>query len=66
MYGSGISEVFNFLLILIGLLFGWGVYSAYKMIKNKDIIESKTRIVPDYRLEANGKNIDTIFIYKRP
>lgn len=30
----------------------------------KTTFESKVKLIPDYRLEANGKVVDTVFIYK--
>lgn len=29
----------------------------------EQVYESKTRVRPDYRLEAKGKKVDTIYIY---
>lgn len=64
MYGPDLSGIVRSIGIILIVLIAWGGYSGYKMIMNRGKIESKTRIQPDYRLEANGKKVDTIFIYK--
>ena len=40
-----------------------GVFLNYEMTKTTNTNESKTKIKPDYRLETNGKKIDTVYIY---
>lgn len=65
MFFPDLSGFFRTLFITIGILFVWGIFSTYKMFKNRNVLESKTRIIPDYRLETNGKKVDTIFIYRK-
>lgn len=64
---EGIGRAFGCLITIaiIGTvgIFGLGSWIAYDHIGTQTI-ESKTRVVPDYRLEANGKQVDTIYIYK--
>jgi hypothetical protein len=55
--------------LIIGLISvaSWGGYGVYKLFRGKKTtFESKVRLIPDYRLTASGKTIDTIFIYKIP
>ena len=64
---QGIGRAFESL-ITIGIIgtigtVGLGIWLAYDHTGTLTI-ESKTRVVPDYRLEANGKQVDTIYIYK--
>lgn len=44
------------------------IHSCYSFIdekiNGKKTIESKMIVKPDYRLETNGKNVDTIYVYK--
>jgi hypothetical protein len=42
---------------------GFAGYAIYDKT-GAQTYESKTIIKPDYRLEASGKKIDTIYIYK--
>ena len=34
------------------------------ILNSTNTIESKTKIQPDFRLETNGKKVDTIWVYK--
>ena len=47
---------------VIVILLGVGVFLNYEMTKTTNTNE--TKIKPDYRLETNGKKIDTVYIYK--
>ena len=65
--GNAIGQVLGFLLLsaivcaVLALSFrGYILYHS----TGEQTIESKTIVEPDYRLEANGKQIDTIYIYK--
>lgn len=64
---EGIGRGLEWLLLLVPLgiigTIGFASWVAYDHIGTQTI-ESKTRIVPDYRLEATGKQVDTIYIYK--
>lgn len=66
-YGQGIGEAFGCLMILavVGII-GTVGFSAYTIYDKTGIqtYESRTVIKPDYRLEANGKKVDTVYIYK--
>ena len=46
-----------------------GLFIALVIIVTIDeptnIIESETKIIPDWELVANGKVVDTIYIYKK-
>ena len=41
----------------------FGAYAIRKNVGNQTM-ESKTIVKPDYRLEANGKKVDTVWIYR--
>jgi len=41
----------------------FGLYVLKKNIGTQTM-ESKTIVKPDYRLEANGKKVDTVWIYR--
>lgn len=64
--GNSLGEAFGCLItiLIIGaiVIIGFGSYFVYD--KTGDgIIESRTIIRPDYRLESKGKKVDTIYIY---
>lgn len=66
MSGEGIGETLGCLMtivytsiVIVILLTGYLIFD-----KSVSEFESKTIIKPDYRLEVNGKKIDTIYIYK--
>ena len=48
------------LVIIVIIFTGYLIYDE----TSENIIESREIIKPDYRLEASGKKIDTIYIYK--
>lgn len=65
--GNALGQILGFLLLMsvvgtvLALVFvGYILYDK----TGTQTIESKTIVKPDYRLEANGKKIDTIYIYK--
>ncbi len=65
--GNSLGEAFGclvFVLVVLVLL----VMGLFGFLVNDKVgptvIESKTITKPDYRLEANGKKVDTIYIYK--
>ena len=66
-YGGAIGEAFGCLITIaitsVIVAIGFTVYCIYDK-SGTESFESKTIIKPDYRLEANGKKIDTIYIYK--
>lgn len=65
--GNALGQVLGFLLlsaiVCAVLALSFGGYILYHST-GEQIIESKTIVEPDYRLEANGKKIDTVYIYK--
>jgi hypothetical protein len=69
-YSSGMDGIGY--LLLIGAIslcvsFIFVIHTCYSYIDQKingKTIESKMIVKPDYRLETNGKNIDTIYVYK--
>ena len=65
--GEGLGQVFGCLvtIAIIGFIctIGFTGYTIYDKTGTQTY-ESKVVIEPDYRLEANGKNIDTIYIYE--
>ena len=64
--GNSLGEAFGCLLVILIVgaivIIGLGSYFVYDKIGN-EVIESKTIIKPDYRLESKGKKVDTIYIY---
>lgn len=62
--GEGIGKVIVFLIItaVIGFILS-GIFGIILIFSNTKSIESKTKIQPDYRLEANGKRVDTVWVY---
>ena len=66
-YADGIGEAFGCLITIaitsVIIAIGFTAYFMYDNLSSKSF-ETKTIIKPDYRLEANGKKIDTIYIYK--
>jgi hypothetical protein len=62
---ESIAKTISWIVIsAIVILLGVGVFLNYEMTKTTNTNESKTKIKPDYRLETNGKKIDTVYIYK--
>jgi hypothetical protein len=62
--GDGIGNAIMglFIMAIIGILLS--IIFGIKLIFNTSKpIESKTKILPDYRLEVDGKKVDTIWIY---
>ncbi len=53
-----------FTLVVLGLILGAVVVGGTWFLVDKDYIESKTIIIPEKRLEADGVKVDTIYIYK--
>jgi hypothetical protein len=64
---EGIAKFVSILLCvgMVGLIgtIGLGIYVIYENTGTQTY-ESKVKIKPDYRLEANGKKVDTVYIYK--
>lgn len=65
--GEGIGKfiisliIVSVISILLSIVFGISfIFNSSKEI----ILESKTKLEPDYRLEANGKVVDTVWVYK--
>lgn len=65
--GEGIGKfiisliIVSVISILLSIVFGISfIFNSSKEI----ILESETKLEPDYRLEANGKVVDTIWVYK--
>jgi hypothetical protein len=61
--GSGLDIIFKGFMLSIILIIGIIVYSGYKWVSDTTI-ESKELVKPDYRITTDGKEIDTIYIYK--
>ena len=63
--GNGIGNVIIglFIIAIIGILLSV-IFGINLIFNNAETIESKTKIQPDYRLEANGKKVDTIWVYR--
>lgn len=67
---EGVGNAISQTLGCLGILFLMSVvmiiaFTSY-LIYDKwgdEVVESKTIIKPDYRLETNGKEIDTTYIY---
>jgi membrane protein CcdC involved in cytochrome C biogenesis len=67
-YGGAISEGLGCMFtLLIGSILCAIIFGAYILVTtikgDPKIMESKVIIKPDFRLEANGKKVDTIWIY---
>ena len=63
--GEGIGNAIVGLLIIaiICIVFTF-IFGIKLMFNTTETIESKTKIKPDYRLEANEKKLDTIWVYR--
>ena len=63
--GEGIGKVIMFLIFtaIIGSVLSV-IFGMILIFNTTETIESKTKIQPDYRLEANGKRVDTVWVYK--
>ena len=63
--GEGIGNAIVGLLIIaiIGIVLTF-IFGIKLMFNTTETIESKTKIQPDFRLEVNGKKVDTIWVYK--
>ena len=49
---------------LVIILISGITYGITKLTTTTGIAESKTKIIPTYRLEVNNNKIDTIWIYR--
>ena len=68
-YGGAISEGLSCMFtILVGAVLCSFIFGGYILLTSirgdSKVIESKVIIKPDYRLEAKGKKVDTVYIYK--
>lgn len=67
MYASGIENIFTgfiaSFIIAIVCIIGIMSYGAYKYF-SAEIIETKVKINPELRIETNGKQSDTTYIYR--
>ena len=63
--GEGIGNAIMglFIMAIIGILLSI-IFGITLIFNTAEPIESKTKIQPDYRLEANGKKVDTIWVYR--
>jgi hypothetical protein len=63
--GEGIGKVIMFLIFtaIIGSVLSV-IFGMILIFNTTETIESKTKIQPDFRLEANGKRVDTVWVYK--
>jgi putative Mn2+ efflux pump MntP len=61
--GKFISFLLYSAMISFVLLFLLGGYAVVNYFSDT-VIESKVIAKPDYRLEANGKTVDTVYIYR--
>lgn len=63
--GKGIGTVINILLAGFVAAIVFGIWLLIKYL-SPVTIETKQKIVPDYKLETKGKTVDTVWIYKKP
>lgn len=65
--GEGIGQAIGCLAVIaiIGII-SFIIYTGYFIYDKTGIqtYESKVIVKPDYRLESNGKKIDTMYIYR--
>ena len=63
--GENIGKAIMSLIIIaiIGIVLTF-IFGIKWMFNTTETIESKTKIQPDFRLEVNGKKVDTIWVYK--
>lgn len=65
MQGLGAAILWGFVLLAImGFAAGGIIVGGFWLFTDKDYIESKTLIVPEIKLETDGKKIDTLYIYR--
>ena len=63
--GENIGKAIMTLIIIALICLAVSVVLGTTLIFNStNTIESKTKIQPDFRLEVNGKKVDTIWVYK--
>jgi cbb3-type cytochrome oxidase cytochrome c subunit len=63
--GENIGKAIMSLIIIALICLAVSVVLGITLIFNSiNTIESKTKIQPDFRLEVNGKKVDTIWVYK--
>ena len=63
--GENIGKAIMTLIIIALICLVVSVVLGITLIfNNTNTIESKTKIQPDFRLETNGKKVDTIWVYK--
>jgi cbb3-type cytochrome oxidase cytochrome c subunit len=63
--GENIGKAIMTLIIISLICLAVSVVLGTTLIFNStNTIESKTKIQPDFRLEVNGKKVDTIWVYK--
>ncbi len=60
--GSGLQIMFRFFVVGMISIFCWVIYAGYKLCTNT-VVESKVKVIPDYRLTVKGKEVDTVYIY---
>lgn len=63
MKGLGDGIMVLFIIAITGTVLSV-IFGIRLLFNTTETIESKTKIQPDYRLEANEKKVDTIWIYK--
>lgn len=64
--GEGIAYMFYIAIISVCLVIGISLYSGYKLVDeyfNGVNIESNHIVKPEWKLEGNGKKVDTVYIY---
>lgn len=59
--GKGLGEALLFVVVAVAAIVA---VISWVFWDNSEEIESKTLIVPEIRLETDGKKIDTIYVYK--
>ena len=63
--GENIGKAIMFLITTAIICLVVSVILGITLIFNStNTIETKTKIQPDFRLEVNGKKVDTIWVYK--
>ena len=61
-FGQGLGCIFAILVVGFIAFIGLGSYFAYDKT-GKQTFESRVKIEPTYKLETDGKKIDTVYVY---
>lgn len=55
-----------FIMNIVFIIFIFTIVISTAVLPSRGIVESKGKITPTWRLETDGKKVDTIFIYQNP